>query len=219
MKKLVTLMVLVCSCVAGFAQFGFNSSKSADDDAREVCKTHKVIAILPFQTNFDQKSISGKAGKKEQAKFDKDAYGLECQKHTYNYFLKLKEKRDVEIEIQPVEVTNAKMAAKGYTIDSLLAMPYADMCAFLGVDGAIKGYLDLDKYMSKGGAWAMQAFAGGGPSDEQIDLSLSIIDGKTGNQIWYFENTVEGSLFSKADKLVDAMMYNIGRKLPYFKKK
>lgn len=221
MKKLIALLAIWGMITPAFAQFGFgaNTSKSIDDDAREVCKTHKVIAILPFQTNFDQESISGKAGKKEEAMFDNNAYSEECQAHTYNYFLKLKEKREVEIEIQHIDSTNAKMKARGYNIDSLLAMPYADMCTFLGVDAAIKGYVDLDKYMTKGGSWAMKTFVGGGPSDAQIDVSLSIIDGKTGNQIWYFENTLEGSLFSKADKMVDAMMMNIGRKLPYFKKK
>ncbi len=219
MKKTVAFIFVLMLCSSGFAQFGnWGASKDANPKIKEICAAHQVIAIIPFGTNYDQLAIGKNVGKKEKDRIDTKEYSRQCQKNTYDYFIKLKEKKDIDIIVQTPEATNHILDSVGYNYDSLMNMNYSDICALLGVDAVIRGYVDVDKYMSKGGTVAMNMFVGGAPANEQIDVTLSILDRKTGEQVWYFANTLEGDLFSKPERLVNSLLVMIGKKLPYFKK-
>lgn len=217
-KTILYLIAFICS-QSVMAQFGnWGASKDANPKVKEICAAHQVIAILPFGTNYEQKAISKNAGKKEKERIDSKQFSLDCQKNAYTYFVKLKEKKDVEVNIQHPDSTNRVIDSLGLSYDSIMAMNYSDVCALFNVDAVIRGFVDVDKYMTKGGTVAMNMFVGGAPPDETVDCTLSIWDRKTGEQVWYYSNSLQGDLFSKPEKLINALLMGIGRKLPYFKK-
>jgi hypothetical protein len=89
------------------------------------------------------------------------------------------------------------------------------MCRILGVDGILTSNYSLSKPMSEGAAIALGVIAGvWGPTNEAT-VSLSIHDSGTNKMIWNYDHKLSSSLSTPA-KLVDALMRQASKKMPYF---
>lgn len=131
----------------------------------------------------------------------------------YSWMLKRKMQGTVMVEVQDVETTNAKLANAGFN-DGTLLTPI-DMCYILGVDGIMTSNYSLSKPMSEVAAIAATLLVGfGGPTNEAT-VSLSIHDQSANKMIWNY-NHKQSSSFGTPARLVDELMRQASREMPYF---
>jgi hypothetical protein len=83
------------------------------------------------------------------------------------------------------------------------------------VDGILTSNYSLTKPMSEGAAIAFGLIAGVWGATNEATVSLSIHDSSTKKMIWNFDHKLSSSLGTPA-KLVDELMRQASRKMPYF---
>jgi hypothetical protein len=89
------------------------------------------------------------------------------------------------------------------------------MCSILGVDGIMTSNYSLTKPMSEGAAIAVGLLIGVWGATNETTASLSIHDQSTNKMIWNFDHKLSSSFGSPA-ALVDALMRQASKKMPYF---
>ena len=117
------------------------------------------------------------------------------------------------VDIQDVETTNAKLAAAGFQEAKFLTP--TDLSRVLNVDGILTSNYSLSKPMSEGAAIAMAVLVGAWAPTNEAVVSLSIHDSRSAKMIWNYDHRLSSSLGSPA-QLVDALMRQASRKMPYF---
>ena len=178
-------------------------------DSRSLALAHKTIAIAPPKVSIAaRKNVDGTALIEQQK-----TESINFQREMYSWLLKRKMQGNMAVEIQDVETTNVKLANAGFN-DNKVYTP-SDLCYLLGVDGILTSNCSLSKPMSEGAAVALGLLVGvWGPTNETA-VTLSIHDLSTKKMIWNFDYTLSSSLGSPAG-LVDALMRQASRKMPYF---
>jgi len=137
---------------------------------------------------------------------------INFQREMYSWLLKRKMQGKILVEIQDVDVTNAKLSETGLT--NIQAITPVEMCKILGVDGVMTSNYALSKPMSQGAAVAMYLFVGFAGATASTTVYLSVHDLKTNKMIFNFNHKV-GSTFGSAASLVDELMRQASKKLPY----
>ena len=178
-------------------------------DATPLARAQRVIAIAPPKVAIAaRKNIDGIALIEQQK-----TESVNFQKEMYSWMLKRKMQGIIFVDIQDVETTNAKLANAGFNIGQVLSPD--DMCNILGVDGILTSNYSLSKPMSEGAAIAAAILAGFWGATNEAAVSLSIHDQSANKMIWNFDHRLSSSLGSPAG-LVDALMRQASRKMPYF---
>jgi len=178
-------------------------------DARYLAQNQKIIAIAPPKVSIAaRKNIDG-AALIEQQKTESANF----QREMYSWMLKRKMQGTISVEIQDVETTIALLSKAGINEGKILT-PY-DMCQILGVDGILTSNYSLSKPMSEGAAIAAALLIGSWGATNQATVSLSIHDSDTKKMIWNYDHKLSSSLGTPA-KLVDDLMREASRKMPYF---
>ena len=180
-------------------------------DSRALAQNQKIIAIAPPRVSIAaRKNVDGNAIIEQQK-----TESVNFQREMYSWMLKRKMQGSVAVEIQDVETTIALLNKAG--INEGKTLTPMDMCQILGVDGIMTSNYSLTKPMSEGAAIAVGVLVGvWGPTNEAT-VSLSIHDYGTNKMIWNFDHKLSSSLGTPA-KLVDALMRQASRKMPYFTK-
>lgn len=180
-------------------------------DSRALAQNQKIIAIAPPKVSIAaRKNIDGNALIEQQK-----TESVNFQREMYSWMLKRKMQGSVAVEVQDVETTIALLNKAGINEGKILTPK--DMCQILGVDGIMTSNYSLTKPMSEGAAIAVGVLVGvWGPTNEAT-VSLSIHDYGTNKMIWNFDHKLSSSLGTPA-KLVDALMRQASRKMPYFTK-
>ena len=179
-------------------------------DCFTLAHSHKTIAIIPPTVSIAaQRKVDAEAIKEQQK-----TESINFQKEMYSWMLKRKMQGRINVEIQDIETTNAKLKKAGYPDNA--ASP-AELCEALGVDGLITSNWSLSKPMSEGGAVALGLLVGAWGSTNQVTVSLSIHDGKTKKMIWNYNHKYSGGVGSNSSTLVDGLMRNASKKMPYVK--
>jgi hypothetical protein len=178
-------------------------------DARYIASTHKIIAIVPPRVSIAARKKVDAAALIEQQKTE----SVNFQREMYSWMLKRKMQGTIYVEIQDVETTNAKLVAAGFQDQELLTP--ADLARILNVDGVLTSNYSLSKPMSEGAAIALAVLAGWWAPTNEAVVSLSIHDSGSGKMIWNYDHKISSSLSSPA-RLVDDLMRQASRKMPYF---
>jgi hypothetical protein len=178
-------------------------------DATPLAKAQKIIAIAPPKVSIaPRKNIDGNALVEQQK-----TESVNFQKEMYSWMLKRKMQGSISVDVQDVETTNALLAKAGFEYAKVLTPQ--DMCNILGVDGLMTSNYSLAKPMSEGAAIAVGLLIGVWGATNEATVSLSIHDNSTNKMIWNFDHKLSSSLGSPAG-LVDALMRQASRKMPYF---
>jgi hypothetical protein len=203
MKKSIFLLVVAAFMLQSCAKIFYAP------DARTIAMNQKIIAIAPPKVSIaPRKNIDG-AALIEQQKTE----SVNFQREMYSWMLKRKMQGTISVEIQDVETTIALLTKPGINEGKVLTPD--EMCQILGVDGILTSNYSLSKPMSEGAAIAVALLVGvWGPTNEAT-VSLSIHDSGTNKMIWNFDHKLSSSLSTPA-KLVDALMRQASRKMPYF---
>ncbi len=179
-------------------------------DALTLAQGHKLIAIIPPSVSIAaQKKVDAEAIKEQQK-----TESVNFQREMYSWMLKRKMQGKVTTEIQDVETTNSKLKNASYPENPLSPGELSDI---LGVDGVIASNFSLSKPMSEGGAIALSLLVGAYGATNEVTVSMSIHDGKAKKMIWNYDQKFSGSIGSSPASLVDRLMRQASKKMPYMK--
>ncbi len=203
MKKSIFLLVVAAFILQSCAKIFYAP------DARPLAQNQRIIAIAPPKVSIaPRKNVDG-AALIEQQKTE----SVNFQREMYSWMLKRKMQGTISVEIQDVETTIALLSEAGINEGRIFTPD--DMCRILGVDGILTSNYSLSKPMSEGAAIALGVIAGvWGPTNEAT-VSLSVHDYSTKKMIWNYDHKLSSSLSTPA-RLVDALMRQASRKMPYF---
>jgi hypothetical protein len=180
----------------------------------EAVKTHKVVAILPFETSI--------SFKKQPKDFNADAHKEKEKKMATSiqssmYTFLLRKANDYTVEFQDVEKTNTLLKKAGIT-EKPGEFTKDEIAKALGVDAVIGGKFETEQTRSEAGAIVTTVLFGGlGSKTGSGALTMTINDGSNGDLLWRFFKSMNDSVFSSTDELVDRMMRKVSRNFPYSK--
>jgi hypothetical protein len=200
MKKLIFIIlgsVMLSSCAKIFYA----------PDFEVISQSEKIIAIAPPTVSIAPNKKLDANAMIEQQKTE----SVNFQREMYSWLLKRQMQGKINIEIQDVETTNAKL--ENAKVEGKVLTPF-EMCKILEVDGIMTSNYVLTKPMSEGAAVAVALLFGVWGNTNETTVSLSLHDYNTKKMFWNYDHKMGGS-FSSPAVLVDALMQNASRNLPY----
>jgi hypothetical protein len=194
---LVAFMLFSCASV-------YNSS-----DSSRISKNHKLLAIMPPKVTIAPRKKIDQIAIMEQQKNESKNF----QNEIYTWLLKRKTQGSISQEIQNTEDTNILLAKAGYPEKTLTS---EEACKVLGVDAVINSNFALSKPVSEGVAIVTAVLLGVGAPTNEVTVTMNIKDCTENKHIWNYSHKFSGSIGSSASRLVDGLMRNASKKMPYF---
>lgn len=177
-------------------------------DAYDLAKSHNTIAILPPTVSIaPNKKVDAEAILEQQK-----TESLNFQNEMYAWLLKRKMQGKITPEILDIETTNAKLKNAGYPE---WAFTSEELCEILGVDGTLGSHYSLSKPMSQGAAIALGVLFGAWGATNEVTVDLDIKDCASNKLIWNYNHKFSGSIGSSPAKLVDGLMRQASKKMPW----
>ena len=177
-------------------------------DAYEVARNHKTVAILPAVVSIKANRRVSAEAMIEQQKTE----SLNFQQEIYTWFLNRKMRGQMSQEVQDIATTNAKLAQVDYPT---VPKTTEELCQILGVDGVVSSNFALSKPMSDGAAVAMYLLLNAYGSTNEVTVTMAINDCMDHKLIWNYNHVYSGGLGSSPQSLVQGLMRNASRKMPY----
>lgn len=214
MKKLVLLLTVLCFAVSTKAQFEGSKQIFSSPTLKEAISKQKVVAILPFNAKItyrrQPKNFSAEANRDQEA-----TMGRSIQSSMYTFLLR--KAANYTVTFQDVEKTNVLLKKAGMS-DKLDEFTKDEIAKALGVDAVLGGTFETEQTKSEAGALASAVLFGGlGGKTGTGTLTLVINDGASGDLLWRFFKTMDDSIASSTDDLVERMMRKVSRNFPYAK--
>jgi hypothetical protein len=200
--KQLTIIMLIAVLFSSCAKIYYSP------DAYALAHNQKIIAIIPPTVSIVVKMKFNTETVKTQQK----TASINFQNEMYSWMLKRKTQGKIFQEIQEIGTTNAKLRRAGYPSNPLTN---AELCEVLGVDGIMTSNYDLSKPMSDGAAVFEAFFVDSRSPTNEVHASLSISDYNSKKLIWNYDYKTSGSLGSSPAKLVDDLMREASKKMPY----
>lgn len=213
MKKiLLTLAILFCFTVLTKAQFEGSKQIFESPKLKETIKTQKTVAILPFEVKISYrkqpKNFNAEANKSQEESMAKS-----IQASMYTFLLR--KASDYTVTFQDVDKTNILLKKAG-VLGKLDETTKDELAKILGVDAVIGGRFETEQTKSEAGAIASAIIFGGfGGKSGTGTMFLTINNGADGELMWRFFKTMDDSIMSSTDDMVERMMRKISRNFPY----
>lgn len=203
--KQLSLLVLVVFSISSCAKIFYSK------DAYQLAHDQKLIAIVPpVVTITPNKKIDVQLMKEQQK-----AESLNFQKEMYSWMLKRNMQGKISQDIQELEATNVLLQKAGYPETPLTS---AEICEVLGVDGIMTSSYHLAKPMSEGVAVAAAVLTGFLGTTNDVNVTLNIHDCSNKKMIWNYDHKYSGGIGSSPTRLVDELMRQASKKMPYMNK-
>ena len=202
LTKKISLVVIATILLSSCAKIFYSP------DARSLAQNQKVIAIIPPTVSIAANKKIDAESLIEQQKTE----SINFQKEMYSWLLKRKMQGKISQEIQDLETTNAKLRKVGFP---LMPLTTSELCQTLGVDGIITSNYSLSKPMSEGAAVAVALLVGVWGATNEVAVSLTINDCANKKMIFNYDHKFSGSLGSSPARIVDALMRQVSKKMPY----
>ena len=196
------LLMLFMSCSGAKV---YNSN-----DTLAVTSSQKKIAILPPKISMLEGKYTGRF------KQSKEQESANFQKEMYAWFLKRFSQNNVSQEIQDIETTNTKLKRAGYPEKELTK---SEICAVLGVDAVISSDYMMTKPIPQGVAVVASVLLDYEGTTNEITADMNIYDKKTDKIFWNYSNKYSGGWRSSYSDIVEDLLRNASKKMPYRAKK
>jgi hypothetical protein len=179
-------------------------------DAYSLASAHRSVAIMPPSVSIaPNKKITAEALVEMQY-----SESLSFQNEIYSWLLKRKMQGKIKPEIQDVQTTNSLLKQAGYPEKTYTP---DQICEILNVDGLMNSNFSLSKPISTGAAIALAVVVGVYGPTNTVSVSMNIRDCANRKDIWNYDHQFSGSIGSTPENLVDALMRNASKKMPYMK--
>ena len=176
---------------------------------------HKTVAIIPAEVTMKLRpNQSKKTSEAELRELEKNT-GYEIQDKMLGWFLRRSAKYEYTVKFQDINKTNSKLKEAGIDYKDLRNTDRSKLAQILGVDAIMQDRLNTEKPMSDGAAVAVGLLVGYWGSTNNVQTTINIHDGNSGDLLWKYDYTASGSVGSSTTKLVDALMKNATKKFPY----
>ena len=211
MKKIFTILSLSLAITAT-AQFEGAKQVYEAPNLTAIVNTHKTVAILPFEAKItyrkQPKNFNLEANQEQERTMSRN-----IQSSMYTFLLR---KRDNYIvTFQDVEKTNTILKKAGM-LDKLDEFTKDEIAKALNVDAVLGGRFETEQTKSEAGAIASAVLFGGfGGKTGTGTLTLLVNDAKDGELLWRFFKTMDDSIMSSTDDLIERMMRKVSRNFPY----
>lgn len=214
MKKAVFIFAIVFSSLLANAQYEKSKQVFSSPKLESTIKRHKLVAILPFEATMSFKK-QPKDFDAEANRAKEKAMGTSIQSSMYTFLLR--KSNDYTVEFQDVDKTNILLKKAGLT-DKLSEYSKDEIAKVLGVDAIISGKFESEQTRSEGGAIVTTVLFGGlGSKTGSGALTMVINDGASGDMLWRLYKSMNDSVFTSTDELIDRMMRKVSRNFPYSK--
>lgn len=215
MKVFTTTALLLLTATMSFAQ---TREIYTNANFKTLAKDHKVLAIIPFKTTLQlrPKEVEKNGGPAGVAALEKRE-GLGVQSAVHSYFLKRKESKDLNVDVQDVTRTNALLEKNAVTYETMAGFTTEELAKMLGVDGIVSGTFESTQPMSNGAAVAMTVLVGFGGATNTGKTTISINDGKTGELLWKYDKSLSRGFGSDTNSIITTIMRKASRQFPYDK--
>lgn len=180
-------------------------------DAYQLAHNQNLIAIVPPTVSIAPNKKMDAEVLKEQQRIE----SINFQQEMYSWMLKRNMQGKITQQIQELETTNARLKKAGYPETAMTA---AEMCEVLGVDGILTSNYSLAKPMSEGAAIAAAVLVGFMGNTNEVLVSLGINDCSNKKMIWNYDHKYSGGIGSSPARLVDELMRQASKKMPYMNK-
>jgi len=181
-------------------------------DAQKLASKHRTVAIMPPQVSYNR--ISKKISEADlQTQIQTESSNLQTE--IYNWMLRRQSKAQIRQDFQALSTTNAKLKALKYPDSALTA---AQICAALKVDALIYTNFKLSKPISDGAALALILFTNYSTPTNTVNMNLNITDGTNDKVIFNYNHTYSAGVGSTVNSVVNGLMRNASKKMPYFKR-
>lgn len=176
---------------------------------------HKTVAILPAEVTMQLRPNEAKKLTQEQVDDLVMKTGYDIQEKMYGWFLRRGDKFQYTVTFQDVTRTNALLKDAGISYADLKTTDRAKLAKILGVDAVLQDRTNMQKPMSEGAAVAVGVLVGAWGATNQVQTTINIHDGTSGDLLWKYDYQAQGSVGSSSTQLVDALMRNASKKFPY----
>lgn len=197
----------------------------------EKAETHKKIAVLPYELVYDGR-IPAKLTQEELDKLV-DNESLMFQASLYNQIVHKarRPKRQLQIELQHFNDTNARLKKAGISIKDSWTIPSAELAEILNVDAVVKSKVHKRLFLTNTesaavavGASILGSLAGSNPvsntarsmnKTSDIYVSCSIVDAEDEVIIWSYGRDCSTSFRTQPEQAVNEINSVISRRFPY----
>lgn len=181
---------------------------------KEAVSNQKLVAIIPFETKMSFKKLP-KDFDMEAHKAKEKSMSTSIQSSMYTFLLRKSD--NYSVAFQDVDKTNILLKKAGM-LDNLSEYTKDEIAKVLGVDAIISGRFENEQTRSEAGAIVTTVLFGGlGSKTGSGALTMMINDGTNGDLLWRFFKSMNDSVFSSTDELIDRMMRKVSRNFPYSK--
>lgn len=178
-------------------------------NAVSASAAHGVVAIIPPVVTIYGRPKDNPDALARAA----DADVFTFQQELYSWMLRRKQQGRIRgVEIMDPETTNAKLTNAGFFDDEYVLTP-AELANALGVDAVITSNFNTTKPMSEGVAVALGVLFNTWGNTKETTANLSLHDPEAG-MIWNYD-WVAGGTFASSEALVNNLMRNASRRMPY----
>jgi len=183
-------------------------------DLKSTISQQKIVAILPFPTSItyrkQPKNFSEEANRQQEIKMAQN-----IQTSLYTFLLRKANKYTVTF--QDVDKTNILLKKAGIA-DKLNEVTKDEIAKILGVDAIISGKFEQEHSRTEAGAITTTILFGSyGSKTGSGTLTMTINNGTDGELLWRFMNTMDDTITTSTDDLIERMMRKVARNFPYTK--
>ena len=208
------LIMLAVTLGVALSSYGQESAKQIFESPKlknEIAK-HKLVAILPFKVSIkyrkQPKNFNAEANRDQENSMSKS-----IQSSMYTFLLR--RQKDYTVEFQDVDKTNILLKKAGM-LDKLDEFTKDEIAKTLGVDAVLGGTFESEQSKSEAGEIATTVLFGGiGAKTGSGTSVLTLNNGSDGDLLWRFSKTMDDSIFSSTDVLIERMMRKVSRNFPY----
>jgi len=130
MKTLLTCVILDL-VLAGC------STINSTTDAQAKIRSHKTIAIIPFEVNFDLRNKNQKQFTEQELAGVRHFMALGLQQYLYNWLKNYSRKKKFTASIQNIDITDSILTENKISYAALYNMPRTGLAKMLGVDAVL----------------------------------------------------------------------------------
>lgn len=178
-------------------------------NAIHLTNRHEVIAIMPPNLSIKGRPKDNPEALRAAELNDRDLFQYEI----YSWILRRKQQERIFITPLDIETTNVKLTEAGF-YDGVIKTP-AEWAEILGVDAVLTSNFKLSKPMSEGAAAALGLLFGVWGTTNETTVNLSFHDLESKEMFWNYSWVARGSTFNTPDALVNGLMRNASRRMPY----
>lgn len=214
MKKILLCVLLLVFFQSTFSQTSLYENPNFDD----IAKSHKIIAMVPFETQVKLRPKQMKDMTAEQLNRIEKSEGESIQTAMYSWFLKRKKRGDLQsLEIQDPRTTNAILKKQNIDYNNIMDFTPQELAKILEVDAIISGNFETNKPMSEGASIALGVLIGFFGTTNSAVINMSVHNTSDGVLLWNYNKKVSGSIGSDTEDLINILMRKASRRLAYTK--